>query len=353
MQIHLTKNHVIHNYSSPYVIAEIGANHNGDMNIAKKLVDSAKSCGADAVKFQSWTPKSLISKEEYARNQSYDDGDDGKKHFGSLKEMVDKYYLTEDQHYEIAKYCKEAEIDFCSTPFSIDEVDLLQKLDIPFYKVASMDINNYQLLEYIAKKQKPIILSTGMSTLGEIDNAIKIIEKEGNNQIVILHCIAIYPPKIKDINLNNITMLQKAFDYPIGFSDHSKGISIPLASIALGSCLIEKHFTLDKDMPGWDHAISANPKELMEIVKESKNVHKSLGSFNRIVSADEEEKKAKFRRSLVVVRALKKGETINSKDLNAKRPGTGIPPNQMSSIIGRKVSREIKQDELIHWSDLI
>jgi sialic acid synthase SpsE len=352
MQISLTKNRVIHNYSNPYIIAEIGANHNGDMSLAKKLVDSAKSCGVDAVKFQSWTPKSVNSKEEYNRNQSYDDGDEGKKHFGSLKEMVDKYYLTEDQHYEIAEYCNELEIDFCSTPFSIYEVDLLQKLDIPFYKVASMDVNNYQLLSYIAQKQKPIILSTGMATIAEIDNAVKVIEKEGNNQIVILHCIAIYPPKIKDINLNNIAMLQKAFDYPIGFSDHSKGTSIPLASIALGSCLIEKHFTLDKDMPGWDHAISADPKELMEIVKESKNIQKSLGSFNRIVSADEEEKKMKFRRSLVVVRNLKKGETIRTDDLDAKRPGTGIPPNEINSVIGRKVSRDIQEDELINRIDL-
>ena len=216
-----------------------------------------------------------------------------------------------------------------------------------------MDINNYELIKYIAQKQTPIILSTGMATLAEISNAVEIIEGEGNNKIVILHCIAIYPPKIEDINLNNIVMLQKAFDYPIGFSDHSKGTSIPLASVALGSCLIEKHFTLDKDMAGWDHAISADSKELMEIVKESKNVQKALGSFNRNVSADEKGKKMKFRRSIVASRNLKKDETISIDDLNVKRPGTGIPPDEMKYVIGRKILRDIQEDELIHLNMLI
>ena len=351
MKIQLTKQKAVFNYSEPYIIAEIGSNHNGDIVIAKELIDSAKACGADAVKFQSFTNKSLIAKEEYDRNQSYNDGDGGKKHFGSLKEMVDKYYLREEQHFELAEYCKKIGIDFCSTPFSTSEVDLLQKLDVPFYKVASMDVNHYRLLKHIAQKQKPIILSTGMATLAEIDNAVKIIENEGNHQIVILHCIAIYPPKIKDINLNNIVMLQKAFDYPIGFSDHSKGTSIPLASVALGSCIIEKHFTLDKNMEGWDHAISADPKELKEIVDGSKNVHKSLGSFKRIISEAEKEKILKFRRSIVAVRNLKKGETISIDDLDAKRPGTGIAPNEMKYVVGRKVLRDIGEDELIKWSD--
>jgi len=353
MKIQLTKQKSVFNYSEPYIIAEIGSNHNGDMNLAKELIDSAKSCGADAVKFQSFTNKSLIAKEEYDRNQSYDDGDGGKKHFGSLKEMVEKYYLREEQHFELSEYCKKMEIDFCSTPFSNDEVDLLQKLNVSFYKVASMDINNYGLLKYIAKKKKPIILSTGMATLAEISNAVKIIENEGNNQIVILHCIAIYPPKVEDINLNNIPMLQKAFEYPVGFSDHTIGTAIPLASVTLGSCLIEKHFTLDKDMAGWDHAISANPKELEEIVKESKNVQKSLGSFNRLVTEAEEGKKLKFRRSILATKKLNKGEYIKLEDLDVKRPGTGISPDEMKYVVGREILRDIGEDELIKWEDLI
>jgi N-acetylneuraminate synthase len=345
------RNKEIKNYGVPYIIADIGANHNGDMDLAKKMIDSAKQCGVDAVKFQSWTDKSLIAKEEYERNQSYDDSP--KKHFGSLREMVERYYLREDQHYELKEYCSKIGIEFCSTPFSKKEVDLLSKLDVPFYKVASMDINNIELLKYIANQHKPILLSTGMSTIAEIEQAIKTIELEGNNQIVILHCISIYPPAYETINLNNIPMLQKTFDYPIGFSDHTIGISIPLASIALGSCLIEKHFTLDKDLPGWDHEISADPSEMEIICSETKNINLSLGSYNRIVSEAEEEKKKKFRRSVVVTRNMEEGEIISLEDLAFKRPGTGIQPDEYQYVIGRKLKRKKLDDELLSWDDLL
>lgn len=352
MNIKINKTKEVHNFSEPYIIAEIGANHNGDIDLAKKIIDSAKECGADAVKFQSWTPKTLIAKEEYDRNQSYDDGDGGKKHFGSLKEMVEKYYLREEQHFELKEYCDEIGIDFCSSPFSSSEVDLLVKLDVPFLKIASMDINNLELLKHMAKTQKPILLSTGMSSISEIEQAVKTIEAEGNHQIIILHCISIYPPEYEDIHLNNITMLQQTFNYPIGFSDHTIGTSIPLASVALGSCVIEKHFTLDKDMPGWDHKISADPRELKEIVRESKNIQKSLGSFSRIVSDDEESKKDKFRRSIVAGKDLKKGSIINLEDIEVKRPGTGIAPDEIKYVIGRKINRDFSIDELIYWEDL-
>lgn len=339
----------IKNYGVPYIIADIGANHNGDMELAKKMIESAKQCGADAVKFQSWTNKSLIADEEYKRNQSYDDSP--KKHFGSLREMVEKYYLREEQHYELKEFCTKIGIEFCSTQFSKQEVDLLSKLDVPFYKVASMDINNIELLKYIAQQKKPILLSTGMSTIAEIEQAVKTIELEGNNQIVILHCISIYPPEYESINLNNIPMLQKTFDYPIGFSDHTIGTSIPLAAIALGSCLVEKHFTLDKDLPGWDHEISADPLEMKIISSESKNINRSLGSYNRIVSEAEEEKKKKFRRSVVITRDMEEGEVISLEDLAFKRPGTGIRPDEYQYVIGRKLKRKKLNDELLSWDD--
>lgn len=344
------KDREIKNYSKPYIIAEIGANHNGDIELAKKLIAEAKKCGADAVKFQSWTPSSLICKEEYNNNQVYTDSP--KKHFGSLKEMVEKYCLREEQHFELKKYCDNLKIDFCSTPFSKEEVDLLMKLDVPFIKVASMDINNLELLKYMAKQQKPIILSTGMSTLSEIEKAIKIIENEGNNQIILLHCISIYPPKYEDINLNNILMLEKTFGYPVGFSDHTIGTSIPLASVALGSCIIEKHFTLDKNMPGWDHEISADPQELEIICKESKNITEALGTYKRIVSKDEQEKLKKFRRSIVLANNLKEGETIKLENLEFKRPGTGIRPDEVKYVIGKKIIRNIEKDEILKWEDL-
>ena len=344
-------NKEVSNFGIPYVIAEIGANHNGDISLAKRLILTAKECGADAVKFQSWKPDSIVSKEEYDRNQTYNDGDGGKKHFGSLRSMVEKYYLKDDQHYELKEYCKDIDIEFCSTPFTNNEVDLLESIDVPFFKIASMDINNYELLRYIAKFNRPVILSTGMANLGEIEKAIRIIEKEGNKQIVILHCISIYPPKNEDINLNNIKMLQQTFGYPVGFSDHTIGTSIPLAAVALGACIIEKHFTLDKYMPGWDHQISADPKELKEIVSEGKNIQLALGTYQRIISRDEEDKKDKFRRSIVTNQVLEAGSIINEADLGYKRPGTGIHPEEMKYIIGRKLKHTIQKDVLLKWKD--
>lgn len=335
------------NYSEPFIIAEIGANHNGDMDLAKKMIDSAAECGVDAVKFQSWNPKSLISKEEYERNQSYDDSP--KKHFGSLKEMVEKYYLREDQHFELKEHCDTKNVIFCSSPFSESEVDLLERCDVPFYKVSSTDVNNYQLLDHIATKGKPVILSTGMATLGEIENAIDRLVRGSCNDIILLHCISIYPPKFEDIHLNNIQTLQQTFGLPVGFSDHTIGTSIPLASVSLGACVIEKHFTIDKDLPGWDHEISANPKELKIICEESKNINRALGSYSRSVSNAEEEKKKKFRRSIVVKEALPKGHVLTQDDLTSKRPGTGISPDMIDVIIGRELSVDVEEDSLLSW----
>lgn len=334
----------------PYIIAEIGSNHNGDMNLAKQIIQEAKNCGADCVKFQSFDVSSLVSKEEYEKNEKYNDS--SKKHFGSLREMVEKYYLRKEQHYELKEYCDSIQIDFSSTPFSNKEVDLLVSLDVPFIKVASMDINNLPFLEYVGNQKKPVVLSTGMSDLGEIERALKVIEDSGNKEIILLHCISIYPPKYKDINLRNILMLKSAFAYPVGFSDHSIGTSIPLAAVTLGSCIIEKHFTLDKNLPGWDHAISSDPKELRKLVEESKNIYSALGSFNRIVSKEELEKRKKFRRSIVTTRGINSGEMLTEKDLLFKRPGTGIRPDEMKYILGKKLLRDYNEDELLKWEDI-
>ncbi|OPY16637.1 MAG: N,N'-diacetyllegionaminic acid synthase [Syntrophus sp. PtaB.Bin075] len=337
----------VKDFNIPYIIAEIGANHNGDMNLAKEMIKSAKSCGCDAVKFQSWTPESLIAKEEYDRNQRYNDSP--KKHFGSLKEMVEKYCLRPKQHVELKHFCDHIGIEFCATPFSNSEADLLEEINVPFYKIASMDINNLSFLEYIARKAKPVLLSTGMSSLSEIETAIKTIEGVGNKDILLLHCVSLYPPACEDIHLNNIPMLRQIFGYTVGFSDHTCGISIPLASVALGSCLIEKHFTLDKDLPGWDHEISADPEEMKMIVEESHNIVKALGSYRRFVCQAEEEKKLRFRRSIVTSRDLEKGHILTIEDLAFKRPGTGIRPNEMAYVIGRELTKDVSRDELLHW----
>jgi len=332
----------------PYVIAEIGANHNGDMNLARQLIDMAKSCGANAAKFQSWSTNSLISKAEYARNPEYKDK---KKHFGSLEAMVEAYQLTKVQHRELSAYCRQVGIDFLSSGFSPEEIDMLEELKVPAFKIASMDINHLPLLKYVASKGKPVLLSTGMATLGEIERAIHILQGGKGVQVGLLHCISIYPPEFEDIHLRNMATLQQAFDLPVGFSDHSLGISIPLAAIALGACVIEKHFTLDKQMDGWDQAISADPVELRTIVQEGRNIFKALGSTVRTVSPEEYTKRKKFRRRIVAGQAMKKGEVVSESDFNFKRPGTGIHPDELDYLVGRKLNRDVHQDDELEWAD--
>lgn len=334
----------------PYVIAEIGSNHNGDMTLCRQLIDAAADAGAHAVKFQSWSETSLIAREEYARNTEYADK---KKHFGSLLDMVRTYQFTEQQHHEALAHCRKRGIAFCSTPFSERETDLLEELDVPFFKIASMDIVHLPFLRFVARKGRPMIISTGMATLAEIDRAVETVRREGNEQIALLHCISIYPPEYETIHLRNIDMLRQVFDLPVGFSDHSLGVAIPLAAVAQGACIIEKHFTLDKDMPGWDHAISADPSELRTIVVEGGNIFAALGSARRTVLAAEMEKRAKFRRSLVARTNLPKGHVLTEQDLTAKRPGTGISPAEQDYVLGRTLACAVEEDQVLSWTDLL
>ncbi|MFW9972734.1 MAG: N-acetylneuraminate synthase family protein, partial [Candidatus Odinarchaeota archaeon] len=331
----------------PYIIADIGANHNGDIRLAKKMIDTLAKIGCDAAKFQSWTKKSIFTKGFYKEKSQFVD-----KKFGTLEEMVEKFSLSKESHFILKEYCDKKSITFCSTPFSNEEVDILEELDVPFFKVASMDLNNLTFLEYIAQKRKPVILSTGMGSLAEIEEALKRLYKAGNKEIILLHCVSIYPPDDAIINLKNILMLKDTFGLPVGFSDHTIGTAIPLASVALGAKLIEKHFTLDKNLPGWDHAVSAEPREMEFIVKESKRIVLALGNYQRIISEVEFAQRDLFRRSIVARRLLKKGEIINQKSLDFKRPGTGIRPNELKFVLGKKVKKDIDEDELIQWEDL-
>lgn len=333
-----------------YIIAEIGSNHNGDMALCRRLIDAAAEAGAHAAKFQSWSEASLIAEEEYARNTQYSDK---KKHFGTLREMVRAYQFTAEQHQEAKKYCDARGIAFCSTPFSPEEADLLETLDVPFFKIASMDIVHLPLLRHVARKQRPVVISTGMATLAEIEQAVNIVRAEGNFQIALLHCVSIYPPDYGMIHLRNMATLEQAFGVTVGLSDHTMGTAIPLAAIALGARIIEKHFTLDQEMEGWDHAISANPVEMKTIVEEGKNIFKALGSNQRHVSDEEMEKRKKFRRSLVTRRALQKGMVIKEEDLCAKRPGTGISPNEQNYVVGRKLASSVQEDQVLRWEDLL
>lgn len=349
-----------------FIIAEIGSNHNGDMDLCREMIDAAKRAGADAAKFQSFSNKSLISEAEYARRTDYGDTEaDKKKHFGTLKEMVDAYYLRPEQHHEIAKYCDSIGIEFMSTPFSNAEVDLLDECGVKRYKVASMDVNNPELLKYMASKGKPIIISTGMATLGEIERAIFTLEEAGCPEVTVLHCTSVYPPEDEDIALNNIKTFAQAFDIPVGYSDHSVGTDVPLIALSLGSSVIEKHFTIDKDMAGWDHAISADEAEMAKIAAyaamtkddldaEAKKVAKYeayLGRNRRVLSDREKGKIEIMRRCCVTKRAMKAGEVVTMDDLDYKRPGNGIRPDEAPYIIGRELTRDVPYDHEFEWHD--
>ena len=340
------------NYDEPYIIAELGANHNGDMELAKKMITAAKACGADCVKFQSWTKDSIFARQVYEENYFLNDDYRQRDDF-SLEEIVDEFSISETELLQMKAFCEEVDIDFASTPFSEKEVDfLVNELKASFIKVASMDLTNIPFLEYIASKNLPVVLSTGMSYLSEVDEAIRALNNAGCEDIVLLHCVSLYPPEDEQVNLNNIDLLRDVYKYPTGFSDHTVGITAPIMAVAKGACLIEKHFTLDKTMFGWDHAISADEVELKAIVEGAKRGYKMLGSYDRIVSENANRKDA-FRRSIVVTRNIKKGEKLRREDLEFKRPGTGIEPKDMPKIIGRVTARDMQFDEVLNYQDLV
>jgi len=332
----------------PYIIADIGANHNGDMELAKKMIDELAQIKCNAAKFQSWNKNSLFTKGFYKEKSQFMD-----ETFGTLEQMVENFSISKDDHIALKKYCVWKKITFCSSSFSFTEVDMLDELGVPFFKIASMDLNNINFLKYIARKRKPIILSTGMGTLSEIDNALNAIFQAGNNEVIILHCISIYPPDDSIVNLKNIIMLKDTFGLPVGFSDHTIGTSIPLAAIAMGAKVIEKHFTMNKNLPGWDHTVSANVEEMKLIIVGGRRIIKAQGNYNRTVSDDEYKQRASFRRSAVSKKDLEKGHILASNDIDFKRPGSGIKPDELDYIVGREIKREIKRDEIIDWKDLI
>ena len=350
MKIKINKNRSIGKDEQPYIIAELGANHNGDMDLAKKLIDSAKRAGADCVKFQSWSKESIFSKIKYEENHFIGDDYRNRDDF-SLEEIVEEFAISEVQLIQMRDYCQKIGIDFTSTPFSKKEADfMVEKLNVDFIKIASMDLNNYQFLDYVSRKGKPIILSTGLSSLAEIDKAVSVIESAGNDQLVILHCVAIYPPADNQINLRNIDSLQQLYQYPIGFSDHSLGTCIPIAAIAKGACIIEKHYTLDKEMFGWDHKVSANEEDMGVITDAAKRVFTALGS-NRIQRMEEDDRLESFRRSIVAAKPIKEGEIIKGSMIDFKRPGRGLAPEAVNYIVGKVAKRDIGYDELINMED--
>jgi len=325
--------------TEPFFIAEIGANHNGSIELAKKQILLAKKSGADCVKFQNFSISNLFSEKFYPKGSN-------------IHKQIKKYSLNYDNFVELYVFSRKNNILFSSTPFSEDDVDfLVKKIDVPFIKVASMDLNNTFLIEYISKSKKPIILSTGLSSYKEISNSVEILKKKNCN-FAFLHCISEYPPKNKDLNLNRINKLKNLFKVPVGFSDHSIGIIPSLTAVSVGACIIEKHFTSNKNLSGWDHNISADYKDLKELIYISKKIYISLG--NSEIKPIESIKKIKsFRRSVVAKFPLKKGTVLTKNNIAFKRPGNGISPDKIKSFFGYKLNKKLSFDELILRRHLI
>ena len=336
MKTLLNNNREISNECVPYFIAEVNTSHFGDIEKAKKLIDAVKKAGADCVKFQSWSTDSLYSNDFYKENPM-------------AKRFVKKFSLDENEQEILAEYCKSVNIDFASTPYSIKEANfLINKCKVPFIKVASMDINNYPYLRYLAKTESAIIISSGMANFDEITKAIKLLESEGAKNVILLHCISIYPAAPELINLNHIRFLKESFpNITIGYSDHTLGIEVGIASVAMGACVIEKHFTLDSSVIGMDNQMAMEEKELTQMVTSIKNTFKALGTQEKIVSHEELDQSKKMRRSLVAAKEMKIGDILTEDCLEAKRPGTGICVSEWDTYLNKKITKPILKDSLL------
>lgn len=327
-----------------YIIAEIGVNHNGDIDIAKELIDAARLAGVDAVKFQSFNPeKTKIRSSPFAAYQEKN------SQYKNSFEMSMKLMLSYDDHIILKEFCDNVNIDFLSTGFDNDSVDLLEKLGVRYHKIPSGEITNFPLIKHIASKHKPIIISTGMADLSEIDECVSYIKKYNSEEQIILHCISLYPTDFSKLNLNFITTLQTAFDAKIGFSDHSLGIEADIAAVTLGAKVIEKHITLDKNMPGPDHKASLNPGEMKQMVSAIRNIEKALGPKYKVLSTEELEMRKIARRSIVANADIMKGEKFTEEKLAIKKPGYGIPSKYLDIIIGRECTCNVKKDDILNW----
>jgi len=333
------------------IIAEAGVNHNGSMENAFKLIDAAKDAGVDYVKFQTFKASKLVTqsvkKAEYQVNNTKSSDD-------SQYAMLKKLELQEDEHYKLDAYCKKVGIKFLSTGFDEESIDFLDSMGIDFFKVPSGEITNYPYLKHIATKKKPIILSTGMSTLGDIEAAVNLFVNAGLqlNDIQILHCNTEYPTPMKDVNLLAMQTIKAAFGVEVGYSDHTLGIEIPIAAVALGAVVIEKHFTLDKEMEGPDHKASLEPDELKNMVTSIRNVEMALsGNGRKQPSASEIKNIEIARKSIHLKMPLKKGVTLAAEHLIMLRPGNGISPFDTEKIVGLKLNKDLEANHQLSWSD--
>lgn len=330
---------------SVFIIAEAGVNHNGSIELAKQLIDVAANAGADAVKFQTFKAEKLVSKN--AQKADYQkQTTDGEE---SQYEMIKKLELDVDAHHQLMAYCQQRNIMFLSTPFDHDSIELLNHLGLEKFKVPSGEITNLPYLRAIGALKKEVILSTGMADLGEIEDAIDILVAAGTTKekITVLHANSMYPTPMEDVNLRAMLTIGRAFECPFGYSDHTIGVEVPTAAVAMGASCIEKHFTLDKNMEGPDHKASLEPQELTAMVKAIRNIEQALGSTIKKPSPSEQPNMEIARKSLVAVAEIKKGEQFSEHNITAKRPSTGISPMFWDDIIGTLATRDYKIDDFI------
>jgi N-acetylneuraminate synthase len=331
-----------------FVIGEAGVNHNGDLDLAHDLVEVAARAGADAVKFQTFKAERTVTpdapKAEYQKQTT----EAAESHY----EMLRRLELSPESHRDLMAHCRKKGILFISTPFDEASADLLDSLDVPAFKVGSGEITNWPFLEYIARKGKPVILSTGMSYLSEVDEAVRVIRRAGCDQLILLHCVSNYPANPAHVNLRAMQTLAKAFQVPVGYSDHTLGIEIALAAVALGACAVEKHFTLDRNLPGPDHRASLEPEELQALVAGIRTVEQALGCGEKVPAPCEAENRLIARRSLTAALDIPAGTMLGRQLLVAKRPGTGLSPALLPLILGRKLRRDLAANELIRLEDV-
>lgn len=326
------------------IIAEAGVNHNGSIDMAKQLIDAAAVAGVDYVKFQTFKAEKLVTKDakqaEYQQRNAAD---------SSQYAMLKKLELTPRQHEELVAYCQQKGVCFLSTAFDLESIEYLHSLHLGLWKIPSGEITNYPYLKKIAQYGEPVIMSTGMCSMDDVELALSVLLKNGltKEQISLLHCNTEYPTPMQDVNLKAMLQLRDKFGVKVGYSDHTKGIEVPIAAVALGAEVIEKHFTLDRTLPGPDHKASLEPNELKTMVDAIRNIEQALGNGQKQVSKSEEKNMAIARKSIVAAKDIKKGELLTENNLTTKRPGTGISPMRWEEIIGTKAIRDFAEDEMI------
>jgi len=348
-RIKITNNRYIGDDEPCFIVAEVGINHNGDVNSAKIMIDVAKKCGVDAVKFQTFKAEEFVSNPD----ETYTYKSQGREVTESMLEMFKRYEFSEREWKDIFSYCKNINIICFSTPQNPSDLDFLLKIDdLSIIKVGSDDLTNLELLKYYASKNKPMIISAGMAFISEIEDAVEIIREEGNNNLVVLHCISSYPTEAEEVNLRRMLTIRQAFDVIVGFSDHTVGTIAATGAIALGAKVIEKHFTLDKNLPGPDHWFSSDPKELSLLVQVIRYTEKALGNYVIKPTSKEMKMRKIARRSIVAARDIKKGEIITPEALCVKRPGTGLPSKFINYILKKEAKINIKKNELITFEKI-